>query len=334
MRSPSLVLLLLLACLLTALVACPASAQDDGVAMSIAFAKPEFVIGEPVDLIISYTNTGSGPIEFLPHCDTDWWYFLAINVTEPDGTQTAFGPTMHADLNPMGGNTRGVVIAPGATCRDVIPITVGVVSVPWLGETRKAIDFVFDRPGAYAVQACYANELHFFHPIWRGRATSSPVSLRIVAPEGAEKEATEAWRVNAVKDYLAYVGTTQGPKQIAAFSAFLREHPTSVLADYARYYLAQCYARINPHQPADAIPLYRQVLQRGKPEYHLPQARLGLADCYRQLGDTEAARQTLAELIALEPKETTSTTQAAAKQLLASPDGKEPAPHRVTVASP
>lgn len=297
-----------------------------GIRMTLAFAKPQYVVGEPVDAVVAFQNTGESAVRFLPHVDADWWFFLKIQVQSPDGTFFRFRPGMGAFIDPKRGRTQGtVMLAPGERCLATIPLTVGSVSVPWLEETRSSLDYTFDRPGEYLIQISYRNQVDFTDPVWKGELSSPAASLRVVAPEASERAAAARWDTRVIRGYLAHMGMSYGYKEVAAFSSFLEDYPDSVFSDYARFYLAECYAHIIPYQPEtelplyrmNAISLYRDILARGKPEVYLPQARLSLADCYRKMGNVEAARQTAQELISLTPAGTTSTTVVAAQKLLA-----------------
>jgi tol-pal system protein YbgF len=81
----------------------------------------------------------------------------------------------------------------------------------------------------------------------------------------------------------------------AAFETFLAQFPTSPLADNAQYWLAEThYVR---GQFAEALPEFRKVLEQYPQSAKLPDALLKVGYCQIELGDRNAARTSLQEVI-------------------------------------
>jgi tol-pal system protein YbgF len=81
----------------------------------------------------------------------------------------------------------------------------------------------------------------------------------------------------------------------AAFETFLAQFPTSPLADNAQYWLAEThYVR---GQFAEALPEFRKVLEEYPQSAKLPDALLKVGYCQIELGDRDAARTSLQEVM-------------------------------------
>ena len=81
----------------------------------------------------------------------------------------------------------------------------------------------------------------------------------------------------------------------AAFETFLVQFPTSPLADNAQYWLAEThYVR---GQFAEALPEFRKVLEQYPQSAKLPDALLKVGYCQIELGDRDAARTSLQEVM-------------------------------------
>ena len=92
-----------------------------------------------------------------------------------------------------------------------------------------------------------------------------------------------------------------GPQQrryaeaAAGFEKFLADFPTSPLADNAQYWLAEThYVR---GQYAEALPAFRKVLEKYPQSAKLPDALLKVGYCQIELGDRNAARASLQEVM-------------------------------------
>jgi tol-pal system protein YbgF len=80
-----------------------------------------------------------------------------------------------------------------------------------------------------------------------------------------------------------------------AFETFLAQFPTSPLADNAQYWLAEThYVR---GQFDDALPEFRKVLEQYPQSAKLPDALLKVGYCQIELGDRNAARTSLQEVM-------------------------------------
>jgi tol-pal system protein YbgF len=81
----------------------------------------------------------------------------------------------------------------------------------------------------------------------------------------------------------------------AGFERFLVNFPTSPLADNAQYWLAEThYVR---GQYAEALPAFRKVLEKYPQSAKLPDALLKVGYCQIELGDRNAARASLQEVM-------------------------------------
>jgi tol-pal system protein YbgF len=81
----------------------------------------------------------------------------------------------------------------------------------------------------------------------------------------------------------------------AAFETFLTQFPTSPLADNAQYWLAEThYVR---GQFDQALPAFRKVLEQYPQSAKLPDALLKVGYCQIELGDRNAARTSLQEVM-------------------------------------
>lgn len=80
-----------------------------------------------------------------------------------------------------------------------------------------------------------------------------------------------------------------------AFTTFLAQFPTSPLADNAQYWLAETYyVRGNFN---DALPEFRKVIEQYPQSAKLPDALLKVGYCQIELGDRNAARTSLQEVM-------------------------------------
>jgi tol-pal system protein YbgF len=81
----------------------------------------------------------------------------------------------------------------------------------------------------------------------------------------------------------------------AGFETFLAQFPTSPLADNAQYWLAEThYVR---GQFAEALPEFRKVIEQYPQSAKLPDALLKIGYCQIELGDRNAARTSLQEVM-------------------------------------
>ncbi len=81
----------------------------------------------------------------------------------------------------------------------------------------------------------------------------------------------------------------------AAFQTFLTQFPTSPLADNAQYWLAETYYVRGQFE--EALPEFRKVLEQYPQSAKLPDALLKVGYCQIELGDRNAARTSLQEVM-------------------------------------
>ena len=99
------------------------------------------------------------------------------------------------------------------------------------------------------------------------------------------------------------------------FETFLAQFPTSPLADNAQYWLAEThYVR---GQFAEALPAFRKVLEQYPQSAKLPDALLKVGYCQIELGDRNAARTSLQEVMRQFPD--TTAARLASNRLSALP---------------
>jgi tol-pal system protein YbgF len=85
------------------------------------------------------------------------------------------------------------------------------------------------------------------------------------------------------------------PEAGAAFETFLRQFPTSPLADNAQYWLAETYYVRSQFE--EALPQFRKVIEQYPQSAKLPDALLKVGYCQIELGDSSAARSSLQEVM-------------------------------------
>jgi tol-pal system protein YbgF len=101
----------------------------------------------------------------------------------------------------------------------------------------------------------------------------------------------------------------------ARFETFLAQFPTSPLADNAQYWLAETYYVRG--QYAQALPAFRRVIEQYPQSAKLPDALLKVGYCQIELGDRNAARTSLQEVMRQFPD--TTAARLASNRLSALP---------------
>lgn len=81
----------------------------------------------------------------------------------------------------------------------------------------------------------------------------------------------------------------------AAFQTFLTQFPTSPLADNAQYWLAETFYVRAQYQ--DALAAFRKVIEQYPQSAKVPDALLKVGYCQQELGDRNAARTSLQEVM-------------------------------------
>jgi len=121
-------------------------------------------------------------------------------------------------------------------------------------------------------------------------ATGAAVGAAVAAaprPTGSDQQNYQA--------AFDLISARKYPEAGAAFETFLRQFPTSPLADNAQYWLAEThYVR---GQFNDALPQFRKVLEQYPQSAKLPDALLKVGYCQIELGDRTAARTSLQEVM-------------------------------------
>lgn len=81
----------------------------------------------------------------------------------------------------------------------------------------------------------------------------------------------------------------------AAFETFLEQFPTSPLADNAQYWLAETFYVRGRYQ--DGLAAFRKVIEQYPQSAKVPDALLKVGYCQQELGDRDAARTSLQEVM-------------------------------------
>ena len=117
-----------------------------------------------------------------------------------------------------------------------------------------------------------------------GAAAGAAVAAR---PTGSDEQNYQA--------AFDLISARKYPEAGAAFETFLAQFPTSPLADNAQYWLAEThYVR---GQFTEALPEFRKVLEQYPQSAKLPDALLKVGYCQIELGDRNAARTSLQEVM-------------------------------------
>ncbi len=115
-------------------------------------------------------------------------------------------------------------------------------------------------------------------------STPSPVPVQ---PSGSDQQNYQA--------AFDLVQARRYPEAAAAFTQFLAAFPTSPLADNAQYWLAEThYVR---SQFAEALPAFERVINDYPQSAKLPDALLKVGYCQQQLGNRDAARTALQQVL-------------------------------------
>ena len=120
-----------------------------------------------------------------------------------------------------------------------------------------------------------------------GAPSEAPPAVAEQRPAGSDQQNYQAaFDMISARRY-AEAGT--------AFETFLQQFPTSPLADNAQYWLAETYYVRGQYQ--DALPAFRKVIDEYPQSAKLPDALLKLGYCQQELGDRNAARSSLQEVM-------------------------------------
>ncbi len=117
------------------------------------------------------------------------------------------------------------------------------------------------------------------------------------------------------------------PEAMAAFRDFVRQHASHDLADNAQYWLAE----VHYHQKdyPSAVREFRRVVEKYPQGNKVPDALLKVGFCYLAIGSTDAARQTLEQLVRSYPRhESTSIASAKLTEMAAAARPAESQPSK------
>lgn len=123
-------------------------------------------------------------------------------------------------------------------------------------------------------------------------APSTPAQTQTQTPAPVQPSGTDSQNYQAAFDL---VQARRYPEAAAAFTQFLAAFPTSPLADNAQYWLAEThYVR---SQFAEALPAFQKVINDYPQSAKMPDALLKVGYCQQQLGDRDAARTALQQVL-------------------------------------
>jgi hypothetical protein len=237
--------------------------------------KNQFLLGEPVVLLVSVTNRDRAEINLPPELgpESD---FLTYVISDPDGKEIAFSPLFvadYADYKTLGRNE---------TARGTARIFYG------------GNGYTFTRPGRYNVTARF------------GDSRSGPVTFQVLQPRtDAERE-----QARIVLDhpevglFLMLEGGDELEDALNQFDTLLRDHPGSLITQYARYAMAKNYSvparNFVSQKPRNAdLPRTVEILRETKIEemqfYYRTKAVETLATALQRLERRDEARNVLEE---------------------------------------
>lgn len=143
-------------------------------------------------------------------------------------------------------------------------------------------------------------------PAAPGKATAPPASAPSAAPQASSAAATAtASAAGGATDTTAYQSAfdtfrkNDYPAAVEAFRQFLRDHPASVLAPNAGYWLGISLA--SQKDLRGALAAQQDVVARFPKSPKAPDALLAIASLQSELGDPGSARDTLEDVIAKYP---------------------------------
>jgi tol-pal system protein YbgF len=130
-------------------------------------------------------------------------------------------------------------------------------------------------------------------------APSSAAPSQPAAPVPARPAGSDQQNYQAAFDMIS---ARRYEEAGTAFQTFLAQFPTSPLADNAQYWLAETYYVRSQFDAA--LPEFRKVLEQYPQSAKLPDALLKVGYCQIELGDNNAARTSLQEVMRQYPDTT------------------------------
>lgn len=265
---------------------------SEGLRLTLSLPKEDYVIGEPVIVRATIENVSDHNLRLPPLLDPQFQYNHFV-MTSPSGKTLGFSPIAIACSR---GEMQVQTMAPGEKHVEDVPIFFHKDG--WL----------FGEVGTYRIQS-----------LFRGitedstRVDSNTVSLTVHAGTPADQEAA---KLIMGHDQGLFVMWGQGDhleEGIDALNTIATRYPETTLAAYARYalgsnmstdFLDGRYARVRKADPqavlSDLLPLEARLKGDDAPVLS-PDMIKGtfekVADAYAQLGQRDAARQTLRDML-------------------------------------
>lgn len=247
----------------------PCDAQGGPLGLEISADRPSYLVAEPVVVRMTLTNPGPAPVSVSPELGIET-QLLTMFIARGDSPFEPYRPGFV--LEP---SEQPVTLAPGEAIRhDQLLVFDAVLD-----------DFVLGEAGSYRLRAVH----HGFGD--RPDITSNTIELEVSTAQGGDLEAMQLFRTPRVAALAMNMG--ESPEAVAALETLLRDHPTTLYADYARYFLArresQEYFERKPDL-ARAAQLYEGLIE-ARPEFSLA-ARVHFELGHIYLRREEVARAT------------------------------------------
>jgi hypothetical protein len=246
----------------------PVTAQVDGLELTIAVHKEQFLQTEPVVLAIRLNNpTGSKkPVALLQN---PWQPLMKFTIRDPSGKSRV---RVLAGERSVATEHQGLVGADKVlriTSTETYPVTVlhpktAVTYRELLHYTnQKGGWMLFDQPGRYEIQA-HLPEIPALH---QETLDSNQLAITVVEPPESEKNAWSSFRGDGPMGNSAFVQEPISGLAIAeALRGMVQEFPQSVYSEHARYALGKFY--LNSGAYDDSLAMLEDLAKRN-PDFPL-----------------------------------------------------------------
>jgi hypothetical protein len=207
------VILITVACLI--LHATAVLSQSSGsLELTVSATRNTFLLGEPVVVSATVTNSGQEPVDIIPLLDPKFGV-TSIKVKDQSGKVTRFEPSFHVDYD-----GKMMALAPGASVTDFIPLFYG------------ANEYTFAKTGAYSIMLSY------------GGVKADELSIEIKNPANErEKAASQLMLKDKAGLFLLLDGAETLTEARTNLTTVTEQFGESVFADYARSSLSAYYAK-------------------------------------------------------------------------------------------
>ena len=251
-----------------------ASGQD--FKLELSAEKSDFLLGEPVVVLVKVTNTGNTtmtiPGGLSPEMET-----LVYEISGPGGERLPYSPLYVADTD------KSITLNRNESAHGAARIFYG------------GNGYAFPEAGAYKVTVRYKAE------------RSAPLSLNIIAPRNAaeEKQARLILENNEVGLFLMLEGGDELAKAQEVTDTMLRDYPGSLLSAYLRYARGKNYSvparNFVSQKPREAdlsraVELLTPLQDSGIQMFYRLKGATTLSRCLQQSGRSPEAVKVLEDL--------------------------------------